>query len=305
MKKVSLFILLLLACLLPAAFAEEETVAFTSGDYKYILLEDGTAEITDYSGNESELQIPSLLDEYTVTSIGDSAFRYCESLTSVTIPDGVTVIGDTAFVLCTSLTSVTIPDSVTVIGDGAFILCTSLTSITIPDGVTEIGDGAFAMCESLTSVTIPAGVSSMGANPFAYCRKLTNIKVSPMSKYFETIDGVLFEKSTKKLICFLCAFTAENYAIPQGILAIGDYAFDSCTSLTNITIPDSVTSIGDGAFNDCESLTSVTIPDSVTVIGDDAFYDCKALVLTVDPGSYAESYAEQNGIEYTYTNALD
>jgi len=207
------------------------------------------------------------------------------------------------------------------------------------------------MCESLTSVTIPAGVSSMGANPFAYCRKLTNIKVSPMSKYFETIDGVLFEKSTKKLICFLCAFTAENYAIPQGILAIGDYAFDSCTSLTNITIPDSVTSIGDGAFNDCESLTSVTIPDSVTsigdeafrncesltsvtipdsvtsigdeafffcesltsvtipdsvtVIGDDAFYDCKALVLTVDPGSYAESYAEQNGIEYTYTNALD
>ena len=87
MKKVSLFILLLLACLLPAAFAEEETVACTSGDYEYVLLEDGTAQITDYTGNESELQIPSLLDEYTVTSIGDDAFRYCESLTSVSVQE--------------------------------------------------------------------------------------------------------------------------------------------------------------------------------------------------------------------------
>jgi len=79
--KKLLFIALLLICLLPPAFAEEETVTCTSGDYEYILLEDGTAEITDYFGYAHELQIPSLLNEYTVTSIGNYAFYSCKSLT--------------------------------------------------------------------------------------------------------------------------------------------------------------------------------------------------------------------------------
>ena len=103
MKKLFLVLLLLPVCLLPAAFAEEETVTYTSGDYEYVLLEDGTAQITGYSGKASELQISSMLDEYTVTSIGDGAFSSCDSLTSVTIPDSVTSIGDDAFSDCKSL----------------------------------------------------------------------------------------------------------------------------------------------------------------------------------------------------------
>ena len=48
--------------------------------------------------------------------------------------------------------------------------------------------------------------------------------------------------------------------------SIGDYAFDSCSSLTAITIPDGVTSIDEGAFWSCSSLTAITIPDGVTSI---------------------------------------
>ncbi len=87
-----------------------------------------------------------------LTTIGDKAFYYCRSLTSVTIPDSVTTIGNEAFYQCHSLTSVTIPDSVTTIGDYAFYYCTSLTSVTIPDSVTTIGEGAFYYCSSLTIV---------------------------------------------------------------------------------------------------------------------------------------------------------
>ena len=87
-----------------------------------------------------------------VTTIGNQAFRNCDSLTSVTIPDSVTSIGFNAFYFCTSLTSVTIPDSVTTIGDYAFDNCDSLTSVTIPDSVTTIGNQAFYYCRSLTSV---------------------------------------------------------------------------------------------------------------------------------------------------------
>ena len=58
-----------------------------------------------------------------VTSIGEMAFYFCESLTSITIPDGVTSIGEIAFYYCESLTSITIPDSVTSIGYEAFKGC--------------------------------------------------------------------------------------------------------------------------------------------------------------------------------------
>ena len=80
---------------------------------------------------------------YSVTSIGNSAFSYCSSLTSVTIPNSVTSIGDPAFYGCRSLTSVTIPNSVTSIGNRAFCRCHSLTSVTIPNSVTSIGNAAF------------------------------------------------------------------------------------------------------------------------------------------------------------------
>ncbi len=73
--------------------------------------------------------------------------------TSFTIPNSVTSIGNSAFSSCDSLTSITIPDSVTSIGNSAFYNCTSLTSITIPDSVTSIGSTAFRYCTNLTSVT--------------------------------------------------------------------------------------------------------------------------------------------------------
>ena len=83
---------------------------------------------------------------YSVTSIDNSAFYYCTSLTSVTIPNSVTSIGYDAFRNCSSLTSVTIPNCVTSIGREAFSYCSSLTSVTIPNSVTSIGNSAFYSC---------------------------------------------------------------------------------------------------------------------------------------------------------------
>ena len=89
----------------------------------------------------------------SVTSIGESAFRECSSLTSITIPNSVTSIGNAAFCSCSSLNSITILDGVTSIGQHAFEFCNALTSITIPNSVTNIENGAFYQCRSLTSIT--------------------------------------------------------------------------------------------------------------------------------------------------------
>ena len=200
-----------------------------------------------------------------VTTIGDSAFLGCESLTSINIPNSVTTIGDLAFGGCESLTSINIPNSVTTIGKSAFSKCQSLTSINIPNGVTIIGNYAFNGCKSLTSITIPSSVVTIIGNPFYnWHGDLYN-----ESKAFIYEDHVLFNKNKTTLIAYRAKET--NYTIPNSVTTIGEGAFSGCDSLTSINIPNSVTTIGKDAFSDCISLTSISIPNSVTTIGKSAF----------------------------------
>ena len=199
------------------------------------VIENGVLE--KYTGAGGDVVIPD-----GVTSIGDSAFSWRSSLTSITIPDSVTSIGNWAFNCCSSLTSITIPDGVTSIGNWAFDGCSSLTSITIPEGVTSIGSSAFRDCNSLTSITIPDGVTSIDSEAFSDCRNLTSI------------------------------------TIPDSVTSIGRRAFYGCRSLTSVTIPDSVTSIGDEAFYGCSSLKNLTIFANIPDIGRyNAFKGCKGL----------------------------
>ena len=133
----------------------------------------------------NELIIPN-----SVTSIGELAFVFCTSLTSIAIPDSVTSIGGGAFGGCSGLTSITIPSSVASIDSSTFYGCSNLTSITLPDSVTSIGNSAFSNCSSLTSINIPNSVTSIGSSMFRYCTNLTSITI-PDS--ITSIGGFLFE----------------------------------------------------------------------------------------------------------------
>ena len=123
---------------------------------------------------------------------------------------------------------------------------------------------------------IPTSVTQIVFNPFERCASLISIDVASGNPVFESVDGVLFDKSQKMLVSYPCGKKGA-YTIPEGILLIGDYAFFNCEGLTNVTIPRGVTKIGDGAFRSCHALTDMTIPDSVTEIGILAFQDCGAL----------------------------
>ena len=147
-------------------------------DYKdeiaFVIIGDGITSICDsafaFCNNLTSVEIPD-----SVENIGDSAFEWCGRLESVNIPDSVTSIGDFAFEGCTALNSVTIPNSVTSIGNFAFEECTRLESAVIGNSVTSIGIGAFGGCTGLTSIEIPDSVTSIGRDAFCNCTNIEEV----------------------------------------------------------------------------------------------------------------------------------
>ena len=165
-----------------------------------------------------------------VTSIRNSAFNNCYSLSSITIPNGVTNIEQYAFNSCYSLASITIPDGVTSIRNSAFRGCSSLASITIPDGVTSIGNSAFRGCSSLASITIPDGVTSIGNSAFDNCYSLSLI------------------------------------TIPNSVTSIGEAAFISCYSVAfyDFSNHTSVPTLSNtNAFNSIAADCQIRVPTSL------------------------------------------
>ena len=266
-------------------YERKETPAASAG-LEYTLNEDGSSYTVYEIGTciETDVVIPATYDDKPVTVIGEKAFKGCESLTSITIPNSVTSIGDYAFYSCESLTSITIPNSVTSIGSYAFDCCRNLTSLTIPDSVISIGDGAFYYCDGLTSITIPSSITSIGDYAFYFCKSLTSITIP---------DSV----TTIGEYAFTTCNNVTNLVIGNNVTFIGKRAFSSLSSLRSLVIPDSVTSIGDNAFSYCEELVSVTLGSGVTSIENQAFYSCNKLVevvnrsphITVQTGAWGDN----------------
>ena len=238
-----------------------------------------TASVTDCLLSATQIEIPQKIADkgkvYTVTSIGDEAFKYCDDLSTITIPDTVTSIGKSAFCDCSSLGSISIPKSVTSIGQGAFYGCGGLTAINVhmnndsyrsDNGVLFNRSMSEIICypagKTSTNYEIPSGTTKIGEGAFYNCDSLINV------------------------------------TIPSSVDVIEDSAFYDCDSLTHMTIPDGVTDIGNKAFWGCEELIRVTIAASVTSIGQETFKDCNDLVIHGYADSYAKTYADQNEIPF-------
>lgn len=242
-----------------------------------------TVTITKYTGTESTVILPSTINSWPVTKIGEAAFQDNTTITSVTIPGSVTEIGANAFAGCTNLTSVTyggdwsnltiqsgnpaVQDAANaplfdfefIPPDNTAVIVTNYkyngaaADVTIPSRyqgkpVTTIGHAAF-FNSAVTSVTIPDSVTSISDEAFINCPKLTNI------------------------------------SIPNSVTYIGFSAFSSCTSLKSITLPSSLSFISGALFLGCSQLTTIHIPVSVTSIGNNAFADCPSLMTVTYPGS--------------------
>ncbi|MFK7911782.1 MAG: leucine-rich repeat domain-containing protein [Akkermansiaceae bacterium] len=275
--------------------------------FGYVVLGDGTIEITNYPTSETgPVFIPFSIEQKTVTRIGGNAFSGCKDITSITIPDGVSIISQGAFDGCDSLLSFSVGGGNTFFSTPAGVLFnknqTTLIryplaktgSYSIPNSVTTLANEAFKNCKSLSYFTIPSGVTMIGNRVFSGCNNLIQTYFAgnaPASFGTQVFDGAApnhriyyTNTSTGFTSPTWNGYASErlqySYVVVGGTsIRITDYP----TSATGeIVIPDfidgkPVTSIGSSAFSGCGSLTSIGIPESVTSIGEWAFADCTSL----------------------------
>ena len=263
---------LLVAGLLPIAVQAQLTYTTNSG----------SITITGYTGNPTALTIPTSINGYPVTKIGNNAF-FQSTLTSLTLPNTLTNIGTGAFGYCASLTSVKIPSSVNTIGLSAFASCSSLSSLTISNGVATLKSSAFSGT-SLTSVTIPGSVTSIEPQVFSLCSLLTTITVDSFNPTYSSLNGILYNQDQTALLEYPPG-KAGAFTVPNTVASIANYGFYACQTLTSVTLSNSVTSIGSSAFVACIALTNVILSGTITNLGDMAFYNCLKLPRVAIPSS--------------------
>ena len=216
-----------------------------------------------------------------VTRIERNAFYNCKCISSITIPSSVSFIGRDAFGGCNNLNSVYANDLESwckidfeeeaanplegngLQGADLYIDQTKVVDLVIPETVTEVNDYTFSYCKSLKSVAIQEGVTKVGYRAFLECPNLSKV------------------------------------VIAGSIQQIGDGAFSGCNKLEEVTLLDGISEIGCEAFAYCwDSFKKIIIPESVNEIEDDSFEGCDKLTVMGKEGSYAEEYAEENGIDF-------
>jgi len=225
-----------------------------------------------------------------VTSIGDQAFSACENLQEITLPSGVMSIGDQAFGFCENLQAINVTESnefyrdvdgVLYTKDLKTIICYPAgkmnRNFVIPSDVMNIGNSSFLLCKNLREITLPSGVTSIEDFAFSDCSNLHEINVAESNKVYRAIDGILYTKDLKAIICYPQGKKDEKIVILSGVTNIGEHTFSHCMNLREITLPSSVTNIKKAAFFECKNLREITLSSNITSIGDYIFYDCHNL----------------------------
>lgn len=201
-------------------------------------------------------------EDATANPLSSGADLYIDGtlLTALDLAEGATGIGANSFAGYGHLTEITLPASIKEIGQQAFMDCANITKVTLNGGIKTVGARAFLNCESLAEVYTPSlaawldnGFATANSSPLAYGAKLY-------------AAGKLVE---------------EDVEVPDGVTAIGDFAFAGYSRATRLTVPGSVAAIGRSAFADCSMLTEIDLGAGVASLGNRAFNGAPLASMTV------------------------
>lgn len=257
-----------------------------------------------------------------ITEIGKASFNGANKITGVEIPDSVTLISDYAFQYCKSLTKIEIPGTVKKIGNWwgnvngqIFNGCSNLKEVILEEGIEEISGRAFDSCSKVKEWKLPKSLKRIGpcafsnisveefnipenvegiAATFISSSNLSRINVDSNNKYFTSVDGILFDKDSTRLIKYPENRDGNSYEVPNTVKTIDANAFISCKNLQTIVIADSVEKIGDSAF-DGSKLKTINLGGGITNISNKPFYGAWNLT-NINVITENDKYESENGI---------
>lgn len=233
---------------------------------------------SSYAATTRGVNAASIVIPKSVTSIGNYAFTYCISLTSVIFESGsvLQTIGDYAF-------------RATVTTAGRYV---PITSISIPASVKSIGTYAFAYCYSLTTVTFEKDASGNTSLQYigAHAFRNTSIQTIVLPDTVKSLTGPTTIASDSQSSAFYQCTSLTSVTLPANLTHTGQSTFYGCTSLTTVNFGEYSTlqSIGYAAFSGCSNLTDLKLPSSLTSIGASAFANCLKLTELEIPDSVTE-----------------
>ena len=246
---------------------------FRFGDYKYVILEDGTVEIAEYVGTQTEIELPFAIEGRSVSSIGESAFIDTD-VVKIKLGGFTKRVGDMAFYACEKLESFDGGDSLEYIGNQAFSDCTVLETVTLPETLTYIGDYAFKHA-AVTGITLPLGVTELGEGVFFGCEKLSLANL----QHLEKIGKWAFYKTALKTLTL------------DSVKKIGKEAFSEASALEEITLGEKLTELGEFAFfgSPCVKSVEVSAQNEKYAVMNGALIDIENEELLYVPPLYAEA----------------
>lgn len=242
---------------------------------KITILQATTVKVNSFAGCNylTDVVLPC-----TVTAIEDGAFKNCQRLKNVTVLKDesddeiayLTTINESAFMNCSSLTSFIFDNRVlTTLKDSAFENCLSLSTFDFPEkGFSFLGNKAFAGCKALSSIELEAGLTAIGDYTFSDCSSLTSIE---FNEDLQELGNYAFQNCT----------ALNNVTMNDTLLTIGEFAFKNCSKLTKVSVPESVNTIGKGVFQACSKLNEMELPFVGNTVNHDVtngsftwFFDC-------------------------------
>lgn len=198
------------------------------------------------------------------------------TLKEVTVLTG-SLISERAFQFCNSLTSITLPDTLTAVGAYAFYGCASLTELVLPAGVSSVGEYALMACTRLQSIAFDGENDYYSTeNGLLYDKEKTTLLLYPAGK---TDTEFTVPETVTKIAdnAFYYASRLRTIILPANLQTIGNGAFLNCRGLVEIVMPSALESIGDQAFASCTNLTTVSLSENISEIGRQIFYGCVKL----------------------------
>lgn len=262
-------------------------------------LQTGEAWVTKCTATGAEVTIPDQITvngkTWPVTVIYNKAFSGLNAMTTVNFGKNIKYIDTQAFIVCMKLTTVNMNEGLVEIGPQAFsTFCSAIKSITLPSTVETLGEKCFSGTGITGEFIINKSLKNIGAGAFSG-KKISGFYIGEQGNdYFTSLDGVLFTKDETSLVVYPPALIEAEMTLPSNIKKLAPYCFAYCTTLKKITLPEGLTAIGEYAFRGC-NLQEFTIGKNVTDLGYGVFQDNKSLnTITIEAGN--TSFTSTNGM---------